>query len=239
MPGDDVELQLLASFLRDARAMVNQGPDAETTARHLAAIKAMVGDADTIVAAPSAHAARRGSANLRRGSKVMSRKVLAIVGALLLVGLLSGAAYAGVLPNAVQRAVADVAGSLGVAIPGSTADDDSDVGEVDEAGDIEESEVDDIEEADSDDLEEGPAGQVEGTDDVDELGDVDDGEVEDTAETEAEDSDEGEVDDADEVGDVDDGDEEDTDESESEESDVHEDEDSDEDDEDDNDDSDD
>lgn len=205
-PDEEGDLQQLASFVRDARAVLGQAPDEETAARHLAAMSDMARDADTAVIASAGPTPwRRGPSSQRERSRVMSRKLLAIVSAVVLVGLLSGAAYAGVLPGPVQRAVADVAGNLGVALPGSNAENDIDEGEVNEvddgqAGDIEQSQVGNFDEGATDDTDEGEVGEVDEANDVHdaEVGDVDEGDVDDSGEGELEDSDDGDAEDSDE-----------------------------------------
>jgi hypothetical protein len=117
----------LARFTRDAKRLLATPPSEAVAARHLAAItdaaaaaRQGIGPQRDESPSPAAITDRYGPRRRWR------RKALAVAGIFgVSVATLGGAAYAGVLPDPVQRAVADVAGRVGLSLPG--AEDDLDV----------------------------------------------------------------------------------------------------------------
>jgi hypothetical protein len=112
-PTDGSDLEDLAAFVSATKAAFQEPPDAHTAARHLDAIV----ETSQRLAADGGSEPRRARRRFAPSNPFESLAArLAATAALLLTGF-SGAAYAGVLPDPVQRAVADAAGSLGVSLP--------------------------------------------------------------------------------------------------------------------------
>ena len=116
-PSGDGELQAVAAFFRDARAVLEETstPAAETA--HLTAIFAAAREpaAVSVPALSRPAAARRG----KRFSPLAARVSIAaaVVAALAALG---GAAAAGLLPAPVQRTVSDIARHVGISLPHSS-----------------------------------------------------------------------------------------------------------------------
>ena len=116
-PSGDGELQAVAAFFRDARAVLEETstPAAETA--HLTAIFAAAREsaAVSVPALSRPAAARRG----KRFSPLAARVSIAaaVVAALAALG---GAASAGLLPAPVQRTVSDIARHVGISLPHSS-----------------------------------------------------------------------------------------------------------------------
>ena len=122
----DDELQELAAFCRDTRALFVQAPPESTAARHLTEIA----DAARRVAqggggSPASDRRSSNSPPQRRlwipFSSPRTRVAVAATGFALLAGF-GGGAYAGVLPGPIQDRVADIARNVGLSLPGTGSD---------------------------------------------------------------------------------------------------------------------
>lgn len=117
----DDELQELAAFCRDTRALYVQAPPESTAARHITELA----DAARRVAqggggSPASDRRSSNSPPQRRRwipfSSLRTRMVVAATGFALLAGF-GGGAYAGVLPDPIQDRVADIARNVGLSLP--------------------------------------------------------------------------------------------------------------------------
>ena len=115
-PDDGGDFDELASFVRELKQAFDSSPNTTTEARHLHAIAAAARLATHSAPLP---APTRPAPAKRR----LWARPLVLAGALTL-GLFCGVAYAGALPGPVQGAVADVAGNVGVSLPGAHNDKD-------------------------------------------------------------------------------------------------------------------
>jgi hypothetical protein len=100
------ELDDVATFFRELRENLVEVPSAALEATHLAAIS------EATRLAPSSVTQQR-----PRNRRFAARTTIAAVG-LAIMAAFGGAAYAGVLPDGVQGKVADIAGNVGVSLPG-------------------------------------------------------------------------------------------------------------------------
>jgi hypothetical protein len=133
----------LAAFVCDAAAALPETPDEATAARHLAAIVSAAQlqlEHESSALRPSVNPSglNRKALYFRGRRKMMSRNPFSsLAGKLALVAVIvlaafGGTAYAGVLPDPLQGAVADVADTVGVSLPGAeNASDDGVVEDVD------------------------------------------------------------------------------------------------------------
>ncbi|HEX7248329.1 MAG TPA: hypothetical protein VF351_09545 [Actinomycetota bacterium] len=155
----------LAVFVDDLLVMPAPSPGAEEL--HVAAMMSessrLLADKGDPVARPVSNAhgpARQVSGLPMRRSIPMVKLIAKVMAPLVAVfTLMGGLAYAQVLPDPLQNAVADAGGAVGLDIPGT------DDGDVEEAGDVDE--VDNVDEADEADVED-EAGDVDETDENDE-----------------------------------------------------------------------
>ena len=155
----------LAVFVDDLLVMPAPSPGAEEL--HVAAMMSessrLLADKGDPVARPVSNAhgpARQVSGLPMRRSIPMVKLIAKVMAPLVAVfTLMGGLAYAQVLPDPLQNAVADAGGAVGLDIPGT------DDGDVEEAGDVDE--VDNVDEADKADVED-EAGDVDEIDDNDE-----------------------------------------------------------------------
>ena len=204
-PGECSELDGLAATLHEVGLTYRAPLDSDTQDRHLAAIhEASRLLAGTHTAAPTtagnaseatiASVSARGRRRLVLHNPLTSMAAKIAAAFALAFVAFGGTAYAGVLPNDVQKVVSEVGDTVGVPIP------DGDDGQVNDVDDGQVGDTDDGQVNDTDD------GQVGDTDDG-QVGDVDDGQVNDTDDGQVGDVDDGQVDDTDDgqVGDVDDG----------------------------------
>ena len=126
-PSDGNGVDDLAAMIREVKQVLQQGPSEETAARHLAAIleAATSGAAEAAVDRAPSGVQPSGPDAQRRGHRRTRRKLLlsaGIIGATL--ATFGGAAWAGVLPGPIQRAVADLASHVGISLPGTGNDRD-------------------------------------------------------------------------------------------------------------------
>jgi len=110
------ELQELAAFFRDARVLLAEPPAPAIAAAHLAAIAEAAPRNDARASEPQAPVWPR--QRTRRVPLGLPMRVAAAVAGLALLSALAGAAYAGALPEPVQRQVADIARRVGLSLPG-------------------------------------------------------------------------------------------------------------------------
>jgi hypothetical protein len=202
-PPEGEDFGELAAFVSDAAAVLHETPDEATAARHLAAIVAAAQlqlEHESSAPRPSVNPSglNRKALYFRGRRKLMSSSPpssfagkIALV-AVIVLAAFGGSAYAGVLPDPVQGAVADVADTVGVSLPG--AENDSDDGA-----------VEDVDNGAVGDTDVGTVGDTNGGDqgaDEDDLGDNDQG---DQGADEADQGDQGDNDQGDQ-GSVDEGD---------------------------------
>jgi hypothetical protein len=140
-PPEGEDFGELAAFVSDAAAVLHETPDEATAARHLAAIVAAAQlqlEHESSAPRPSVNPSglNRKALYFRGRRKLMSSSPpssfagkIALV-AVIVLAAFGGSAYAGVLPDPVQGAVADVADTVGVSLPG--AENDSDDGAVED-----------------------------------------------------------------------------------------------------------
>lgn len=115
-PTADRILEDLADFMQDVATVLTEAPDGSTEARHLAAIA----EAAQLLTedATAAGFERKPFRFTRRRRLVPNTLRLKIaLAAVLALAAFSGAAYAGALPDQVQRPVADIADNVGVSLP--------------------------------------------------------------------------------------------------------------------------
>jgi hypothetical protein len=140
-PPEGGDFEELAAFVCDAAAVLPETPDEATAARHLAAIVAAAQlqlEHESSAPRPSVNPSglNRKALYFRGRRKLMSNNPFSsLAGKIALVAVIvlaafGGTAYAGVLPDPVQGAVADVADTVGVSLPG--AENDSDDGAVED-----------------------------------------------------------------------------------------------------------
>lgn len=206
------DLEELAAFIRDVRGRFGEPPSAETAARHLAAIVEaahFTGEGEETTArqereGSAADRERSGQPRSRRKlmlrnpfSPLRAKLAVAVTAVgLLLLSAFGGVAYAGALPDPVQGAVADVAGTIGISLPGS-GENDLDEGNVDDVddgnvGDLDDGDVDNVDDGAVDDLDEGELNDLHDGD----VGDVDEGDqgnVEESDQGNADEGDQGNV----------------------------------------------
>ncbi len=130
-PAGRDDLRELAAFFRDTRTLFAEAPEAATAAKHLAEIvsaaRLVADDGERPIAD---RPARQRS---RNPFSSLGTRVAAAAAGLALLAAFGGAAYAGVLPGPVQGTVADLAGTVGISLPGNENDvDQGDVGNADE-----------------------------------------------------------------------------------------------------------
>jgi hypothetical protein len=105
------DLRELAAFFGELRSVLSVPPDVVTEQRHLSAISDQVARSRAPVP------------TRRRAVMAIPAKLLAAAGVSL--ASFGGVAYAGALPPPVQHAVADVAGRIGLSLPGQHNDVDN------------------------------------------------------------------------------------------------------------------
>ena len=120
------ELQELAAFCRDTRALLMQAPPESTAARHITEIaEAARRVAQGGGGSPASEGRSLDSPTQRRRwipfSSLGTRVAVAATG-LALLAALGGAAYAGVLPDPIQDRVADIARNVGLSLPATGND---------------------------------------------------------------------------------------------------------------------
>ena len=116
------DLEDLAAFLRETKAVLEEPPAMGVAARQVAAI---VEAAERTAGEPTVARVRSPLPETRR-RPMMQRKLVYVAAGLASLAVFSGAAYADELPSPVQDGVADVAENVGVSLPSS--DDDDNVG---------------------------------------------------------------------------------------------------------------
>jgi hypothetical protein len=132
----------LAAFVCDVAAVLPETPDEATAARHLAAIVSAAQlqlEHESSAPRPSVNPSglNRKALYFRGRRKMMSRNPFSSLAsklalAVIVLAAFGGTAYAGVLPDPLQGAVADVADTVGVSLPGAeNASDDGAVEDVD------------------------------------------------------------------------------------------------------------
>jgi hypothetical protein len=123
-PTDHGELDELAAFARELKHTFEVAPEDATEAGHL---KAIMDAIRTLPEAETADVPTDGSAGLARRSRPRLARVwarpLVLAGAVAF-ALFCGVAYAGELPGPVQGRVADIAGNVGISLPGAHNDKD-------------------------------------------------------------------------------------------------------------------
>ena len=120
------ELQELAAFCRDTRALLMQAPPESTAARHITEIaEAARRVAQGGGGSPASEGRSLDSPTQRRRwipfSSLGTRVAVAATG-LALLAAFGGAAYAGVLPDPIQDRVADIARNVGLSLPATGND---------------------------------------------------------------------------------------------------------------------
>ena len=149
----------LAAFLGRARLVLSARPDDTTEARHVTGMvetAQLLDSAGRAVRVADPPTRRRLVPNLRVPSLAAK---LGLAGGLALVGF-GGTAYAGVLPDSIQRTAASVAGTIGVSIPDDGQQGQVDSPDVGQSDDGQQGQVDSPDEGQSDD---GQQGQVDGS----------------------------------------------------------------------------
>jgi len=158
----DGEHEELAAFVRTLSAFA-KAPDGATEARHL---RAMMEAARASRASDTQSRSEEPIAGVSQRRKLVQRNPLSslaaklVLAGVVVLALFSGAASAGILPNGVQKPVADVAGNVGLSIPdGEDANnvDDGAVNNVDEKdqGNTDDGAKDDKDEGDVDNKDDG------------------------------------------------------------------------------------
>ena len=150
-PADDGSVDDVTAFVEEAAVFLQETPDEATAARHLAAIAAVAHEELSEPSVSPSRADRKAPSFRIRSKPVFRNPLSGLAGKMALVAVVvlavfGGTAYAGGLPHPLQGAVADVADSLGLSLPG--ADDDSDDGAV---GDVDEGALDDADDGTVDD----------------------------------------------------------------------------------------
>ena len=130
VPCENRDVAEVAAFFREMRDLAEVGPSQETARRHLAAMSAArvandVGATRPLVTlatppAPGSPVRRTWRTRMTRNPFASLRmRFAAVAAAGLTLVAFGGAAFAGVLPDPIQGAVADLAGEVGLSLPGS------------------------------------------------------------------------------------------------------------------------
>jgi hypothetical protein len=128
-PSDYGSLDDVAAFVGEVATVLQETPDEATAARHLAAISAVAREEFSQPTVSPSRADRKAHCFRTRSKPVFRNPLSGLAGKMALIAVVvlaafGGTAYAGGLPDPLQGAVADMADSLGVSLPG--ADNDSD-----------------------------------------------------------------------------------------------------------------
>jgi hypothetical protein len=161
-PPEGGDLGELAAFVCDTAAVLPETPDEATAAGHLAAIVAAAQlqvEHESSAPRPSVNLSglSRKALYFRGRRKQMSGNPFSrlagkiALAAVVVLAALGGTAYAGVLPDPVQGAVADVADTVGLSLPGAENESDDGV-------------VEDVDNGAADDTDYGSVGDTNGGD---------------------------------------------------------------------------
>jgi hypothetical protein len=117
-PSGTGDLEELATFVGDVKDAFQEAPSAATAAAHLAAITDAARLADQDERGPATpHLGR--NPNVRNPFGRLRARLAIIGAAALMLGAFGGVAHAGALPGPVQGTISDLAGNLGIDVPGA------------------------------------------------------------------------------------------------------------------------